>query len=420
MFGKKLLSVVGLLFLGSQIISVEAGCAPTLNEGECDPLGCGSGDDGLYFITDEYDQKSYTVEIKNDGTSCDKKEAEGVCGVSVDGEGHCNVNNNCLGEDNGKLFLNGSKIYKVTVNEETNKKITVSCGPETLSGNYCTTGSGSNIVSTIDGYCGVGGLNCAANGETYSCTDGVCDQDFNPRSCKRSTCGYNGTSFSGCNNGDYLIVDVGNGLVKDTKKTDGVLYHCTGSTTCDIVTDIKVGYYRNGGSINDFPYISCKKVGEPPSDSMQCAPIAVAPGACDSESIGKLVMGGNNKDVVNICLDVGISLLLEDDSLVDSEYFMEMEVTGTVFGGYAGESGEYAVVKVLAKGNEIHLVEEPNLAGHAPDMYKYSNIRNTIIEKDHNFDICQNPDQIVEFKLSKCKANPGDVAYYRKTREAKE
>jgi len=412
MFGKKLLSVVGLLFLGSQIISVEAVCTPSLTDGKCKTENCDSGNAGELYLVEDTGGKKYIAVISELGEQCTIE--KGVCGVSLDSKGGYTATNCGLDYD-GKLFINDGKLYEVTVeleNEETGQ-IKRSCAPKDQTGNFCTTVNG-DVVNTIEGFCE---KSCVEGKPTYSCsTGGSCIKDVNPRSCKRATCKFDKKNgFSGCKDGDYLIVTEGEGLVEDETNVDGVLYKCSGESTCGKVGEkeeekIEVGYYRNAGNVESLPYIKCYKDKE--GDDMKCAPIAVASGDCSGTgSIGKLVMDKNNNDVVNICLDENISLLLEDDSLEDSEYFMQMEVTNTVFEAYK-RPGEYAVVEVLDKGNEIHLVKEKDLAGNAPDMYKYSNINNRIIAKDDNDEICKNRYQIVEFKLTGCVADPDDVAYY--------
>jgi len=225
MFGKKLLSVVGLLFLGSQIISVEAGCVPSLAGGKCSTDGYDANNAGkLYLANDGQGGEDYIVVIGEGGKSCTKEEGE--CGVNVAGD-KCTVTS-CGLEDKKKLFIDGGKIVEVTVTEDVESgEITRSCAPKELNGNFCTT-EDDNVVNTIEGFCeGV----CAEGKPTYSCLEGACIADVNPRSCKRATCSYNGTTFSECKKVDYLIVTENVGLV-EVQNQEGVLYKCSDVSTC--------------------------------------------------------------------------------------------------------------------------------------------------------------------------------------------
>jgi len=357
MFGKKLLSVVGLLFLGSQIISVEAagaGCTLTLNAGVCTPAGCDENDAGnLYLVKDLNDKQDYIVKIGTNGLSCDVEEG---------------------------------------------------------AGNYCKTRSGS-VKTTIDAFCSADDIDT-----WYTCgSDGKCTEDGVPNSCKRASCKLEAGVFVGCSKGDYLVVDETEETIKlledTTSQYGGKLYQCDGSN-CSKVIDT-VGYYKNAGSI-ELSYIKCNGKGcvpvKPISDG-DCSSTKKVEDEDGNEVIikenGELVSIENK---VYICLDANVKLSLE--GVTGDKYFMNMDVpVGNVFGG-DGEVVGYAVVDV--KETEIHIVEEQGLGpnGENVKMYQYTDSNYKIYEKDSG--VCETMRKtIIEFKLDTCSASP-DVAYYSK------
>jgi len=342
MFVKKLLSVVGLLFLGSQIISVkgEGVCAPTLNGDTCTPAECEAGDaDKLFLVINKSDSESYIVEVKKTGL---------------------------------------------------NPEDPMECNKITTAANYCTT-AGGNVMNTIDGFCEDG---CVGTQPTYSCkAGGICTKDVDPRTCQRTTCKYDGEGFSGCANGDYLIVEetpgVGGapatvvGLIEkegaEEAGNDVKLYKCTGepAVKCGKVSDedIEVGYYKNAGSITS-PYIKC--------DSNGCLPVNLSKeeeeDICDGSNNGVLFF--NN--VVKICLDSGKSLPLDGE--FTGKYFMSMKEANLFGEGLNADL--YAALDVTDK--EIHILKEKDLEneGSTLEMYRYANTNNKIFGKTEKSKLC--------------------------------
>jgi len=262
MFGKKLLSVVGLIFLGSQIISVEGACSPTYDGSTCNAAGCA--------------------------------------------------------DDVGKTFIvtNGGNNYVVEIkSSEVGGETTISCDKKTESANYCTAkdAKDGSVINTIVGFCDG---TCDAGGLTYSCVGGSCTEDVVPNTCKRASCTYNGSAFSGCKAGDFLVLNPGVALLDNTERSDGTLYKCTGTTNCEQieVEEFEVGYYKNAGSI-DKQYIKCTALDA-------CSPVAVTGGTCSGSNNGELVILNN---AVNICLDNGVPLKLEGVTSAQ-KYFMKMDI----------------------------------------------------------------------------------------------
>jgi len=365
MFGKKLLSVVGLLFLGSQIISVKGeGCAKTLSGDTCDADICTEGDVGLHMIGDKI------VEVKEDTANV----GEFVC-----------------------KLLKGA------------------------AGNYCTTASGS-VVSTIDGYCSSDEKSCDTNGKTYHCdANGVCTEDGNPIDCQRAQCQFDSETkkFVGCVAGDYLVVNVVNevveigsdpvpvvkGLIETAGNNDGKLYGCDGSK-CELVSgEIKTGYYKNAGSII-LPYINCIDGVCSPVGPVEVTGLStfVENKGCDGSNNGGLVRI-NGK--VNICLDTNVPFSLEGVTTPE-KYFMNINSAVP----FNENQSYYAVVEVSE--DEIYLHKENDLINGKPDMYQYTNNGLKIFAKSDKSQICGNKNQILEFKLKTCSASPKDVAYYEK------
>jgi len=352
MFGKKLLSVVGLLFLGSQIISVEADCTPSL-------------------ITDD------------DGNL--------VCKTDI--------NDSSCGEgDNGRLFKleRGGNVYIVEVGGDG-----ATCSSST-DANYCTTENGE-IISTIVGFCkDVGG--CKEGAPTYGCNEsGVCTRDVVDSTCQKAKCLYDGNTNAGCGVGDFVVVTAdGNGhtviLDDPSSVTHGVLYKCNSSNTCSIIDsgEFEVGYYKNAGSVNN-KYIKCTAADD-------CLPVAVSEGSCTNENIGELILSGNE---VSICLDEGVPFKLDE---VEEKHFMNLNVSNNVpFTTVTGD--KYGVVKV--KETEVHMLKETITATTPAKMYKYTDAEYKIYDSRHA-DICVSGKKIVEFKLDSCPAD--GVTYYSLSR----
>jgi len=365
MFGKKLLSVVGLLFLGSQIISVK-------------------GQD---------------------------------CSVSVDGNA-CTASTECELNDTGKLFIDGGQIFEVKVTEGQGNEIIRECKKATLAqvAKFCKAEDG-RAMTKFDAFCE--DTDCISY---YTCgSDGLCTEDSVPNSCKRASCKLEAGQFSGCSEGDYLVVNVVDNdgvetieLLEDpTAGYIGKLYQCSTQNACSKIDD-DVGYYKNAGSI-ELSYIKCNGNGcvpvQPSNHDCNNHMVTVDGDNVEFEEYGELV---SIDEKVYICLDKNVKLRLE--GVEDAKYFMNMDIeniydNNDVFRGFEGNG--YAVIDV--KEEEIHIVKEEGLDpnGGNVKMYQYTDSSYKIYERSEN--VCRSMgESITEFKLESCSASPKDVAYYSK------
>jgi len=362
MFGKKLLSIVGLIFLGSQIISVEADCSVSVfvTAGICTPYGC----KGTEFFKMEEGGKVYIFEVVSGGKSCSISKNKNFC------------------EKSGNIMIMVDSFCSDTVCDKT--------------------------------------YDCDDNGV---CKEDKNPRSCQNVSCKWNA---ESETFEGCEAGDYLIVEetkdehpVVVGLIeesmKDSVNNNAKLYSCSEHSeeppskrdnvvSCEAVKgNIAVGYYKNAGSVNS-PYIQC-------DDIKGCSPVAPQKGSCSEAIIGDLFI---DDEVVKICLDDGIPLALEGNKDVVGKYFMKTKVVDlNVFKGYfegvSDVSNSYVALDVQAK--EIHL----STKGQHISMYRFTNENHKIFEKENSDKICQNGNKIVEFKLNSCSAS--DVEYYSKSGE---
>jgi len=156
MFGKKILSVVGLIFLGSQIVSIEGQeCKPTYNssgEPACSAVNCGQNDNDKTFIAtgiDDSEGNEYAVTVTYsdpaEGASCELKENFNGQDYCVDNNGFiyertvglCNAVVDAGNEDCKKYYNCNSGVCEVsTSNSDPNAGCVPAVGKKCGAGYY--------------------------------------------------------------------------------------------------------------------------------------------------------------------------------------------------------------------------------------------------------------------------------------------
>jgi len=354
MFCKKILSIVGLIFLGSQLSFAADDCAPTYGSGTCTATGCVEGDADKLILANgsaDGDTNKYAVKITN-----------------TDG--------------------------------------TVGCDLQTsMTDDYCI--STTNEINTrIDGFC-----NADACVSQVTCTDGVCvdlahsctrDDTVLPTPCNPKT------APGECLAGYYILS--GNDLL--AAAGEGDLYHCTEKGSCGdgavAAAQYPTGYLVNAdptaANIAAVPYIQCTKGGK----CLGLDKTTITAENCNGDSVkaGDLIY----VDAVgyNLCItkgtNTGVAINNNDKYFICYEESSANAFTGKIPDGFCG------IVEMTA--TDITLKD---YVGSTSTKYIYTNANQKIYLTSSD-DICKAPNTITEFKLDYCsdKATTDATDYYIK------
>jgi len=462
MFGKKLLSIVGLLFIGNQISSVSAGCTPTYVDGSVS--GCDSCDgtdaDGLYYVEgtgENTDHILISVSGSDSTASCSQindagyyrtldgnyykvihstfiaSTVETVANAVACAPGKFELQNGkfCLdstnvltmGDDKKYLFKGSTDVFSAgetnVVLKSNENSITLD---NTINGKeYCVTEE-LEIMGTKESYC------ADAECETYYyCTSGVCSEvedvceAYTPDP-DGSKCDINDYDSSKCPDG-YYLVDGDDGQLISSVAT-GTLIQCTEANEgneCVEVEDIGVGYYRNiGNGDGNIPFIFCGTDGI-------CTGTAVeevaADGNCSSSmnvnnegislEVGAIISNGPK---YMFCLDTNAAGSVVIGYQVDEEtsHFMSVDATNAFL-----EIKSNSFVQLdISKGNVLLKTYETN---EIPERYQYTNSNNQIKDRAAGSDdtsMCSAGSVVAvnEFKNDACNdrtISKKRIAYYK-------
>jgi len=340
MFGKKILSIVGLVFLGSQLASVNAGCTPTYDAttSGCEPSGCGNDDIGNLILVESSDSKKYVVKISKEAGSSDDVDEYGVL--------KCNLET----EINGDVCVSEQNIIS-----------------ENLKNAFCNDGACANYMTCKSGEC------VAAEIKTIRTETPKCDpsNDGLKDNCEK---GYHVMSVDTEEGGSpvYSLI------INDEEGT--VLYYCDGNGSCN-ERQIPIGYLINGNKYNKevLQYLECNKT--------SCKAIAAESGNCNGKSAGDIVKIGG---VANICISDEIAIPLTSPAEERTEpikYFVKHDstaVASNVFQGNVDVVGDgrldllHFMVEISASGTDVTLPETAE--GPTGIKYRYTDGNQRIYE----------------------------------------
>jgi len=341
MFGKKILSVVGLIFLGSQIVSIEGQvCAPTYNsrgDPACSAVNCGQNDNGETFIATGIDESAgneYAVTVTY---------TDGV-GVS------CALNDAFNGDD------------------------------------YCVD-ENKKIAARSDNWCSSTSNQCTY----YDCEDGDCIV----HGTTRDSCNPKGSpSEQGkCIENGYYLMDNTTEDIKTTAGDSGYLYLCEKFGTANIICKkvgtgsgetgeaVPTGFLVNSGAGSDTgKYIKC--------NGGRCTAIglvieygaAVPIDNCQNAEVNDIILVDGTD--MYICLENSIDGGLKiDNNDNNRQFFVDVKDSETIFGTTTNNDFKYLLVD-LNGGNAIL---------HAKDnaRYKYADASLEIFGRKSG-NICDN------------------------------
>jgi len=331
MFGKKILSIVGLLFLGSQLASA-LDCSAEYSGTLCTANNCVPGDDGKLILADgtgDVSANKYVVEIKSEGAECDLV-------TRIDGDDVCVSDKKVISTD--------------------------------LQTSFCT-------ANACDSY-----MNCA--------TTGICTgvkyttgrvQARDPTLCNPST-----EAKTNCDAGYYILdAATANANLVETG-VEGTLWECKDSAgDCGVVdsTAIPYGYLKNQKSGTATGYIKCDGNGT----SGTCTAILTSDihkddDNCTGNKPGDLIENGG---IFKLCIDATIApVALGITSTSPIKYFIGYDNTATnIFKTKMLQFGEtpvtyYFMVDIQTNGNDVLLHAHEGEAS----KYKYTGADLKVVE----------------------------------------
>jgi len=364
MFSKKILSIVGLLFVSSKVYASYDDCQPTYESPNCMPSYCESGDDGYYrakitgelvvvsnsatkatceLVTDD----GYYV-LKDDATRVSKKgntitlvtgieaSATDCSGASdegkfFDGSVFCLEQNKPLALSSGASYLY-TDVETIFTDTATKKVIVKSTGEavvldKELMGktyNYCVD-SNLRVLNRKEDLC----TNSSGECEYYQCANGECKKEAAnlPPLIERANpeCNLDSPNDETCMDGGYYLYDTNVGrtdVLNSEDITTGTvkLAKCTKNAqnewSCPDVTgaDIPIGYVTNSGAGGE--YIKCESDGsctavaviEPELNELSAGTYMI-----DISSSGLLGIESQSLKYVNV-IKTGISVLVDRES----------------------------------------------------------------------------------------------------------
>jgi len=367
MFGKRLLSIVSALFLGSQLVSiVKAGpCTITYTIGTspapdtCEVQDCAKG---YYVLTGASEEAttpftidgtgSYNRYVKVTGAS----ECAGIAVAantagqfgsattfSVDGTHDLTLNDgkNYLFTDAGQVFT--ADPASIVVLKSTETSITVD---ESVDGaDYCIDKNG-NIYARKDGLCKAD-IDASAEDCTayYNCEKGVCTvSNANVKPTKKQEGGNPPcipAADAKCDKGYYLVK--AGGLIKDTATDDAVLWYCPGGDNCIDKSGL-IGYFKN--AVDTSIFIRCTADGK-------CVGVKPTGTSCveTAEEDGDVTTDTLYNDGAKLCIYDG-----GDNSFTLTEGYFFVSIKASLLGLKAADA-HFIAVNVDDAGNLTVLKE---------------------------------------------------------------
>jgi len=409
MFGKKILSIVGLFLLGNQFSYVSADCAPTL-DGDIVCTSCnGENADGFYYAEGTGSSSGTNILIKvteSVGTaSCNKvtvpgyyKSENGSFYKVVQTNSIASLVTSSIGETaagnidsyDDSLILDGSQnkltmgtdgnflftdVNQVFTSGGTSKVVlkspdanSIVLNTEIVSDDYCVSNA-QKILKRDDGYCianSCDSLIYCANG-TGVCTAVTFTTDRNVRDtthCNPSS----SANKSNCDAG-YYILDAGtaNANFVETEAT-GTLWKCNDSAgNCNVVPDASIpyGYLKNSWVSTTTPYIMCNGNGSTGTcTAITKDSIHKESNVCTGTKPGDIIENGND---YKLCVGESIDPVELAGNTATVKYFIGYADGATNIFSSKMLNGYYFMVDITADEDVIlHTYEGPS------NKYKYT------------------------------------------------
>jgi len=356
MFAKNILSITALLFIGSQLLSVNAENAcvfDSVSAGSCSVGSCSSGEQNKYYVITGGNTAVYTgtnisgvlVKVNGAGDDCDPVTDIGIFKTTLANGTPAYISKDSIGQisflddlattpdcvdgkltDTGNLCIDSAYSNAITLTAGKNYLVknaySIFTGTaadlvatkyedngnslikdESITGDedYCVSSTTKVITERAKNYCDTT-IGCD---EYYVCTTGLCEDKTTDYSVRKGTCNpITGAECEGGDNGDYYYIGNAKGLVsgtlgeslETTAGTTGYLYKCTisgGSSSGCTIDESSAGYFVNSAG-DDIKYIQCT-VGE---SSNTCKGLIDAPETvvnCVANSSGIILDGAQYK-----------------------------------------------------------------------------------------------------------------------------
>jgi len=293
MFSKKILSIVGLLFIGSQITSVSADCSITLTNGDgADSVECTCDVKGYYVVQGTSTEQGaeltlnagsgtvykYVMVTGDDeclaidaNSGSDSRRFRSSTTFSLDGSKDIT-----LGDSKSYILTDGDTIFtgtgtKKVIVKSTSNSVVLDRELMGKTYNYCVD-SNLRVLNRKEDLC----TNSSGECEYYQCANGECKKEAEnlPPLIERANpdCNLNSPDDETCQNGGYYLYGSNDRTnVLNTEEAGTVegslkLAHCTknaqsGKWLCIDVNnaEIPIGYVPNAGAGGE--YIECTNDG---------------------------------------------------------------------------------------------------------------------------------------------------------------
>lgn len=336
MFGKKILSIIGLLFIGCQISFVSAdGCAPTYtSDSECTPADCdGTDADGYYAVGNKLVEitgsdstascsvvttPGYYIDVdgafhsvnysKIRSDADDESDCTGNAGkFKTGGEAFCVADGKelTLGDSKKYLFTDSDTIFTSNVNNDvivtsTAKSITVDKTSMNFIYNYCVD-TNKVVRKRKEDLCDTENTGDCTY---YKCDGTKCESNninlVSNEERENGTCDFNNADSKCVNGGYYLYVtaDDTKAPVENISATGPfTLVQCTSNPnwSCGEPATKPVGYLSNSGKGDDGNalYIKCEQNGT-------CTPVADIETGLKSLAVGTHLVSIDTADLLGI------------------------------------------------------------------------------------------------------------------------
>lgn len=441
MVGKKLLSLVSVLFAGSQLISMVKAADCTLNYDRSEPSCTTNCAKGYYAVkgtantfvigtAGNGETQKYVMVTGEDAcdevdptgiTSCSSSTVGKLASIDTDSNGDtpddvvlCLTNGKYTKFEGGDFLMEGTLAGEVPFTYGVNTNLVVKASGTSVVANsafttggevYCTN-ENNKLESRFGNFC-----SSASCDGYYTCASGTCNANAE-NECRTTPACNPATAASACGDGSYYIVDSGNdnAFVADfDSAVTPVLYQCSKAeesapVTCSNLTNaskVPVGYIRNGDSTTatDIPFFKC--------NGSVCEDASPIP---DTASSGKCFGAG-------ALIKVGGSYRLckaKDDTsgieLTDGSYFIDVSDPTNYYGITLPKAEyPYVIVDVTQNSALLHGKDETD------KRYKYTD-QTTLKIIPRNADsttkesVCGTG--ITEFELDQCEGYGSNSVYF--------